>query len=157
MYRSPRRSELRRYGTPSLRSRNIFPFCVPGGIFTFTFFEFSSVDTKISAPRAAWETEIGITMSKSGLARQDAETIVDVVRELRNVGVNNHRPTIRASITIARMLAHFDGHATIDDPYFQSISRDVLNIDTAKVRRSGESLMVNKVNEAIEKICRTQI
>jgi nitric oxide reductase NorQ protein len=103
------------------------------------------------------ETEIGITMSKSGLTRQDAETIVDVVRELRNVGVNNHRPTIRASITIARMLAHFDGHATIDDPYFRSISRDVLNIDTAKVRRGGESLMVNKVNEAIEKICGTQI
>jgi nitric oxide reductase NorQ protein len=102
------------------------------------------------------ETEIGITMSKSGLTRQDAETIVDVVRELRNVGVNNHRPTIRASITIARMLTHFDGHATIDDPYFQSISRDVLNTDTAKVRRGGESLMVNKVNEAIEKICGIQ-
>ena len=101
------------------------------------------------------ETEIEITMSKSGLKRQDAETIVNVVRELRDVGVNNHRPTIRACIAIAQILAHFEGHATIDDPYFQRISRDVLTIDTAKVTRGGQSLMVNEVNDAIEKFCGT--
>ena len=51
------------------------------------------------------ETEVQITMAKSGIARRDAEAIVDIVRELRGVGVNNHRPTIRACITIARVMA----------------------------------------------------
>jgi len=44
------------------------------------------------------ETEIQITQAKSGLPRADAEKIVDIVRELRGMGVNNHRPTIRACI-----------------------------------------------------------
>ncbi len=48
------------------------------------------------------ETEIQIALAKSGLSRADAEIIVDVVRELRGFGVNNHRPTIRACIAIAR-------------------------------------------------------
>lgn len=51
------------------------------------------------------DTEIQITMAKSGIARGDAETIVDIVRELRGVGVNNHQPTVRACITIAEILA----------------------------------------------------
>src|SRR5271165_383784 len=44
------------------------------------------------------ESEIRITMSRSGVDRADAEVIVDIVRELRAVGVSNHRPTIRACI-----------------------------------------------------------
>ncbi len=42
------------------------------------------------------ETEVQITAAKSGISRDEAEIIVEVVRELRDVGVNNHRPTIRA-------------------------------------------------------------
>jgi hypothetical protein len=30
---------------------------------------------------------------------------VDIVRELRSIGVNNHRPTTRACIAIARVLS----------------------------------------------------
>src|SRR3989339_2245348 len=39
-------------------------------------------------------TEIAVTVAKSGVPEADAEAIVDIVRELRGVGVNNHRPTI---------------------------------------------------------------
>jgi gas vesicle protein GvpN len=99
------------------------------------------------------ETEIQITMAKSGVPRPDAETIVDIVRELRDVGVNNHRPTIRASIAIGRILAHGEGRAGEDDPLFRWVCQDVLNTDTAKVTRGGESLMPHKVDEAIRKIC----
>ena len=99
------------------------------------------------------ETEIQITKAKSGVARTDAETIVDIVRELRGIGVNNHRPTIRASIAIGRILAHGEGRAGEDDPVFRRICQDVLNMDTAKVTREGESLMLEKVDEVIRKIC----
>lgn len=102
------------------------------------------------------ETEIEITMTKSGLPRTDAATIVDIVGELRGVGVNNHRPTIRASIAIARILAYRGGRARINDPILRQICRDVLNTDTAKVSRGGQSLMPQKVDDVIQKICGRQ-
>jgi len=98
------------------------------------------------------ETEVQIAMAKSGLARLDAEIIVDVVRELRGFGVNNHRPTIRACIAIAKILAHQGGRAHKDDPVFQWACRDVLNTDTAKVTRGGQSIMGEKVEEVIDTV-----
>ena len=100
------------------------------------------------------ETEIQITMAKSGVRRQDAEVIVDIIRELRQVGVNNHRPTIRACIAISRVLQHLGATALESDKTFQWICRDVLNTDTVKVTRGGESLMKQKVDEIISKVCR---
>jgi len=101
------------------------------------------------------DTEVRITMAKAGLSMSDAERIVDLVRELRGVGVNNHRPTIRACITIARILAREGGSARWTDPVFQWVCRDVLNTETAKVTRGGESVMPQKVDEAIRKVCAT--
>jgi hypothetical protein len=78
---------------------------------------------------------------------------VDIVRELRSVGVNHHRPTIRACIIIARVLAREGGRARWNDPVFQWVCRDVLESGTAKVTRDGESLMPQEVDELIRKVC----
>jgi len=99
------------------------------------------------------KTEIQVATAKSGLDQKNAEKIVDIVRELRGVGVNNNRPTIRACIVIARILAHFGGNARMDDPNFRWICRDVLQIDTAKVTRGGQSLMPQKVETVIKNVC----
>ena len=99
------------------------------------------------------ETEIQVGMAKSGVSRGDAEVIVDIVRELRGTGVNNHRPTIRATIVIAKILVHREAHARLDDPVFQWVCRDVLATETAKVTRDGQSLMPHKIDEAIARIC----
>jgi gas vesicle protein GvpN len=99
------------------------------------------------------ETEIQIALAKSNVARADAEIIVDIVRELRGTGVNNHRPTIRATIVIAKILVHRRAHARLDDPVFQWVCRDVLATETAKVTRDGESLMPHKIDEAIARVC----
>lgn len=99
------------------------------------------------------ETELKITMAKSGIGRADAETIVEVVRELRGLGVNNNRPTIRACIAIARILMHMGGIARLQDPIFQRVCLDVLNTDTAKVTRAGQSLMPHKVEEVLTRVC----
>ncbi|MBM3301238.1 MAG: gas vesicle protein GvpN, partial [Deltaproteobacteria bacterium] len=98
------------------------------------------------------ETEVQITMAKSGLSLHDAEVIVDVIRELRLVGVNNHRPTIRACIAIAKVLAHLGGSAHSDDETFRWICRDVLTRDTVKVTMAGESIMLRKVDEIIGRV-----
>lgn len=103
------------------------------------------------------ETEIEITMAKSGISQKDAEIIVNIVRELRGFGVNNHRPTIRACIAIAKVLALRGGHARINDPIFGWICRDVLNTDTAKVTRGGQPMMPQKVEEVLEKVCKSTI
>jgi gas vesicle protein GvpN len=99
------------------------------------------------------ETEVEITAAKSGIPKPDAETIVDIVRELRGVGVNNHRPTIRACIAIAKVLALQGSRPRWDDPVFQWVCCDVLNTDTAKVTRGGQSVMMQKVEEMIQKVC----
>lgn len=99
------------------------------------------------------ETEIEITSSKSGIPRRDAAIIVDIIRELRLVGVNNHRPTIRAAIAIARVLAHTGARAEQSDKTFLWLCRDVLSADTVKVTRGGHSLMPQKLNEIIRKVC----
>ena len=98
------------------------------------------------------DTEVRIVMAKSGIAQPEAAKIVDIVRELRGVGVNNHRPTIRACILIARMLVHCRGHAQLADPVFQWVCQDVLSADTAKVTRNGQSLMPQMVDEVIRKV-----
>ncbi|MEW5914227.1 MAG: gas vesicle protein GvpN [Thermodesulfobacteriota bacterium] len=99
------------------------------------------------------ETEVAVAMRKSGIPRHDAEVIVDLVRELRGVGVRNHRPTIRATIAIARIMSHLEVRATLADPRFAWVCRDVLNTDTAKVTRGGLSLMTEKVDEALQSVC----
>jgi hypothetical protein len=78
---------------------------------------------------------------------------VDIVRELRGTGVNNHRPTIRATIVIAKILVYRRARARLDDPVFQWVCHDVLSTETAKVTRDGESLMPHKIDEAIARIC----
>jgi nitric oxide reductase NorQ protein len=98
------------------------------------------------------ETEILIVKNKSGLPRADAEKVVDIVRELRKFGVNNHRPTIRAGIAICKILASQNHRVTADDEFFKLVCRDVLSIDTAKVTYDGKSIMLNKVDEVIRKI-----
>ncbi len=98
-------------------------------------------------------TEVAITVARSGIPEFEAEIIVDIVRELRGVGVNNHRPTIRACIAIGRILAYQQARARWDDPVFRLTCQDVLNTDTAKVTRGGESLMPQKVDEIVRKVC----
>jgi len=99
------------------------------------------------------ETETRITMAKSGISRPEAEKIVEMVRELRGLGVNNHRPTIRACIVMARVLAHHGGHARWDDDFFQRVWRDVLYTDTAKVTRGGQPVIMEKAEEVIREVC----
>ena len=99
------------------------------------------------------ETEIQITIAKSGIGPADAETIVDIVRELRGVGVNHHRPTIRACIAVAKVLAIRGSHARWEDAFFQSVWRDILSTDTARVVRDEQTVIMPKVEEVIRKVC----
>jgi len=114
------------------------------------------IDRLVTIPLGHFDrdTEVRITVARSGVRPEDAETIVDVVREARGLGVNNHRPTIRACITIARVLARQNGRARPDDPAFTWLCRDVLSADTVQVTRGGESVMPEKIDDLVRRVCR---
>ncbi len=99
------------------------------------------------------ESEVRITARRTGVAVQDAELIVDIVREVRGMGVNNHRPTIRACIAIAAILAHRGLRADAGQPLFISVCQDVLSVDSAKITHGGEPLVPKRIEQIVRKTC----
>lgn len=71
------------------------------------------------------QTEAGIAHAKSGLDMADVEYIVDVARAMRLLGENPHRPTIRACIAVAKIIARHGARAHPTDEFFRSVSFDV--------------------------------
>ena len=98
-------------------------------------------------------TETAITAAKSGLPEETVAQIVEIVRRFRNLGVNHHRPTIRACIMIAKIVALRGASADRGDPVFRETCRDVLCADTVKITRRGEALGVDRLDEIIDEVC----
>jgi nitric oxide reductase NorQ protein len=99
------------------------------------------------------ETEIAITQAKSGLPKIQAEAIVEMIREFRTVGVNNARPTIRACVMLARIVASRGSVVDASDPMFRKICHDVVNIDCVKVTHDNQAIGLERLNEVIDKFC----
>lgn len=99
------------------------------------------------------DTEVNVLVAKSGIQKRAAEKIVDIVRELRTIGVNNNQPSVRASIALAKIIVHCGINIKSNDPLFMQTCHDILDMDTANVTRAGESVMVDKIEEVIRKIC----
>ena len=101
------------------------------------------------------ETEIEITMAKSGIGRPDAEVIVDTTRALRGDGAVGHWPTIRAAIIIAKVLVNREASARVDDPVFRWVTRDVLTAHTVKTARVDKAVTRRNVDDVIQMVCTT--
>lgn len=95
------------------------------------------------------KTEIDIIRAKSNLPQTDARKIADIVREVRASGPNPFRPSIRAGIAIAKVLAYGSGRAQKKDPRFLQICLDVLseNLDShPRVKSAFNRVMSEKSN-----------
>jgi nitric oxide reductase NorQ protein len=99
------------------------------------------------------ETETAITVAKSGLSHDHAAKIVNVVRRLRSLGVDNHHPTIRASLMIGRLTALRQARPELDDSVFVAICRDVLSSNTTKMTRDGQSVGADCLDEILTQVC----
>lgn len=75
------------------------------------------------------ETEVEIVCAKSGIARSDAETIVDLARHLR--GRDGHMPSIRSAVTLARSLEYRSAAASVDEPAFLWGCEDIFGLPHA--------------------------
>jgi nitric oxide reductase NorQ protein len=73
------------------------------------------------------DTEIAITVSKSGIDKDRAVRIVDLVRLCRSEGRDSNYPTLRASIAIGRVLVNGGGEASRRNPAFLWACRDILS------------------------------
>jgi gas vesicle protein GvpN len=74
-----------------------------------------------------YETEVAITCAKSGIPQPNAERIVGLVRDLRENPHYPSKPSVRAAVMIARVLANNNSIRGITDPLFPRICLDVLS------------------------------
>jgi hypothetical protein len=72
------------------------------------------------------ETELAIVVARSGLKPAEAGRIVDIVRDFRASREYAQRPTLRASIMIARIAASLSLRIAADEPRFAQTCLDVL-------------------------------
>jgi len=105
------------------------------------------------------ETEIAITRAKSMLARCDAETIVNIVRELRDSGKCEFPPTIRACIMIAKTLSAQRLRTIQGNGFFTQLCQDILSSETSRVgSKTNQNMIKEIVRHLVEKnICKREV
>lgn len=99
-----------------------------------------------------YQTELKITIAKSGLPQEQAEKIVKIVRDLRESEETEFDPTIRGSILIAKTLAVDDIQASKENKQFRTICQEILTSETSRIGSKANQKKVAKiVNELIGK------
>jgi len=75
------------------------------------------------------DTETHIVAARAGVELEFAHSIVQLIRALRREMTSNNRPTIRAAVTIAKVL-RMSGLTLADNhPFVRSIFMDVVGVD----------------------------
>lgn len=99
------------------------------------------------------ETEIQITMAKSGISRKETEKIVKIVRSLREARADNAAPTVRAAIMLGKMVQLSGIVPESKNGDFTKIALDILDseISTYDQRKDGE--LRETIREMIKKVC----
>ncbi len=97
-------------------------------------------------------TEVAITASSSGLPWKTAEYIVDLLGYFRRKDPTNQRPSIRAALMIAGVMAHRAVDFDPADPVFQNTCRDVLHLNTRRNGANGSSAAKDELQAALEHV-----
>ena len=101
-------------------------------------------------------TEIEITRARSGVSRETAEIIVDIVRTARQIDFGEHGPSVRAAITLARVFADREEEVTIDNDVFRASCVDVLRPKRRSIAGPNGSVSEgSNVRSEIEALVRT--
>lgn len=102
------------------------------------------------------ETEREIVRARGDISYEDADRIVNIVRELRKEYKCIVVPSLRAGIMIGRVIRENGSHASKEDAFFKKVAFDVLasKISAGIKSRVNEALVKeNVINELIEKYC----
>jgi len=96
-----------------------------------------------------YETEICITQAKSHLPKEEAELIVNIVRDLRDSGKCEFSPTIRSCIMIAKALTVQGLTPFTSNGEFLQICQDIL---ASKTSRIGSRTNQEKIKQIVEEL-----
>jgi gas vesicle protein GvpN len=97
------------------------------------------------------DTEIAITQARAGVDEASAAKIVDLVRRIRAEGTTE-RPTLRASVMIARIMRQLGCGATLDDPLFLDACLDILHSSSITDRDGSRTTAGGLIRRAIQAI-----
>lgn len=99
-----------------------------------------------------YETEVAITRAKSKLSKHHAETIVKLVRGLRESGKCEFAPTVRGCIMIAKTLKVQNITPAKSNGAFLEICQDILASETSRVgSKTNQARVKEIVKELVEK------
>lgn len=99
-------------------------------------------------------TEVSILRAKSGVSAASAKRIVEIMVRLREYSTNKYRPSIRAGIAIARVMAKSNTRLNVKNRFFRQICYDLLSVDVAKVHHDGTA-HIDKERELIDEVLHT--
>jgi gas vesicle protein GvpN len=100
------------------------------------------------------ETEVAITAARSGISHVDAGRVVDLVRHYRQQRVDRHRPSLRASIMIGRVVVRQGATFDPTDPVFQRTYRDVLELDRNGAHGADELRSHDIMHRELADVCK---
>ena len=99
-----------------------------------------------------YDTELAITQAKSKLPKGHAETIVNIVRGLRESGKCEFAPTVRGCIMIAKTLKIQGISPAKSNGAFTQMCQDILASETSRVgSKTNQSKVKDIVKEIVEK------
>ena len=100
------------------------------------------------------KTETAITQAKSGLQKEEAEKIVDVVRGMRKGNPCEFPPTVRSCIILAKAVEINKGTVSASNSIFRELAQDILVSQTTRSPRSSKRKEIKElVEELIKKYC----
>jgi gas vesicle protein GvpN len=95
------------------------------------------------------ETEVAITQARAGVDEAAAAKIVDLVRRIRTEA-SSQKPTLRASVMIARIMRQLGGAGSLDDQVFLDACLDVLHSTAIPGREASRTAAGGVIRRAIE-------
>jgi nitric oxide reductase NorQ protein len=97
------------------------------------------------------DTEVAITQARAGVDEAAAARIVDLVRRIR-AEASTQRPTLRASVMIARIARQLDCAGSLGDPVFLDACLDVLHSTSITGRDASRTTAGSIIRRAIEAV-----
>jgi gas vesicle protein GvpN len=94
-------------------------------------------------------TEVAITQARAGVDEAAAAKIVDLVRRVRADGTTE-RPTLRASVMLARVMRQLGGPGSFEDPLFLDACLDVLHSVSGNGRDQSWTAAGGVIRRAME-------
>jgi gas vesicle protein GvpN len=104
-----------------------------------------------------YETEVAITQAKSQMSIAHSETVVNIVRGLRESGKCEFSPTVRGCIMIAKTLKVLE-MVPSKSPKFIQLCQDILASETSRVGSKTNQIRVKDiVKELVEGVLNREI